>query len=119
MSADRPKRSQRLRLVDMAAEIAAIEATITGLDQASFAADWLRRSAVERGIERISEASRHLDPGLLADYPDVPWRRVADIGNWLRHAYEKVDPDLIWFVIINEFDALKSAIADMQSRVDL
>ncbi len=107
------RRAQRLRLLDIAEQIAAIEAAIAGMALEGFRDDWLRRSAVERGIEVISEASRHLDPAMTARHPGVPWRRVADVGNWLRHAYERVDPGLIWFVVIDEFPALKAAIAAM------
>ena len=107
------KRAQRLRLLDIAAQISAIETAVAGLTIDDFRSDWLRRSAVERGIEVISEATRHLAPDLTARHPDIPWRRIADIGNWLRHAYEQVDPALIWFIVIDEFPALKIAIAAM------
>lgn len=110
------RRSQRLRLVDMAREIAAIEAAVAGRDGASLANDWLVRSAMERGVEIISEASRHLDPDLIAVHPEVPWRRVADIGNWLRHAYEQVDPALILAVVTDHFPALAAAVAAMLEK---
>ncbi len=107
------KRAQRLRLLDIANQMAAIETALVGLTLEAFRGDWLRRSAVERGFEVISEASRHLDESLTARHPDVPWRRVADIGNWLRHAYEQVDPALIWFIVVDEFPILAAAIAAM------
>jgi uncharacterized protein with HEPN domain len=106
-------RSQRMRLLDMAAQLVAIEAAMVGRSEADFETDWLLRSAVERGIEIISEASRHLDPQLLAKYPDIPWRRVADIGNWLRHAYDKVETSLIHAMVIDHFPALRSAVSAM------
>ncbi len=107
------KRSQRLPLLDMQREIGAVEAALAKVGAAHFETDWLLRNAVERGIEIISEASRHLDPALAAMHPDVPWRRVADIGNWLRHAYERVDPSLIWFIVVDEFPALKASVTAM------
>lgn len=105
------RRSQRMRLLDMAAEMSAIEAAMTGRTEAEFKTDWLLRSAVERGMEIISEASRHVDPLLLAQHPEVPWRRVADIGNWLRHAYDKVEPSLIYAIVIEQFPILRAAIS--------
>lgn len=109
-------RSQRLRLLDIAEQIDAINAAIGQLDEVAIAADWMSRSAIERGIEIISEASRHLDPALIADHPGVPWRRVADIGNWLRHAYDRVEFSLIYAVVTDNFPALRMAIADMLAR---
>ena len=102
-----------MRLLDMAAQISAIETALAGRDEAAFRDDWLLRSAVERGIEIISEASRHLDPALTAAHPEVPWRRVADIGNWLRHAYEQVEPGLILGVVVDHFPALHRAVTAM------
>lgn len=105
------KRAQRLRLLDIAAQVSAIEMAVAGLTLDGFRGDWLRRSAVECGIEVISEASRHIDSELTGRYPGVPWRQVVDIGNWLRHAYVQIDPALVWFVVADEFPALKVAIA--------
>ena len=101
----------------MASEIAAIELAIANISLADFAADWVMRSAVERGIERISEASRHIDPAMLAEHPEVPWRQVADIGNWLRHAYENVDPEQIWRVVMQDFGPLKTAITAILAKL--
>jgi uncharacterized protein with HEPN domain len=117
MTAERPKRRQKFRLDDMAGEIAAIEAALAGIGFDDFASNWLLRSAVERGIERISEASRHIDPALLAQHPDIPWRRVADVGNWLRHGYERVDPEQIWRIVTTDFGPLKRAIAAISAQL--
>ncbi|OYU15198.1 MAG: hypothetical protein CFE37_07360 [Alphaproteobacteria bacterium PA4] len=110
------RRSHRLRLLDMAAQMAAIEAAVAGRDADALRQDWLLRSAVERGVEVISEASRHLDPALTAAHPEVPWRRVADIGNWMRHAYEQVDPALILAVVTDHFPALAHAVSVMLAQ---
>jgi uncharacterized protein with HEPN domain len=42
---------------------------------------------VERLVEIISEASRHIPEVLKHRYPAVSWRSIADIGNILRHDY--------------------------------
>ncbi len=106
-------RSQRLRLLDIQTQMDAIEQAMVGRTDADLKADWLLGSAVERGFEIISEASRHLDPALLALHPDVPWRRVADIGNWLRHAYERVEPSLLTAIVRDQFPTLRRAVTAM------
>lgn len=30
--------------------------------------------------------------------PEIPWRQVADIGNILRHQYQRAAPDVRWRV---------------------
>jgi uncharacterized protein with HEPN domain len=44
----------------------------------------------------ISEASRRLPDQLKDRYPEIPWKKVAGIGNVLRHDYENVVPDALW-----------------------
>jgi NAD(P)-dependent dehydrogenase (short-subunit alcohol dehydrogenase family) len=40
-----------------------------------------RQWLVERGVEIISEASRHLPSGSKARHPEIPWPKVAGIAN--------------------------------------
>ncbi len=55
--------------------------------------------AVERGLEIISEASRHLPADLKAMTPDIPWRQIAAIGNLLRHEYQRADAMATWNIV--------------------
>jgi uncharacterized protein with HEPN domain len=79
--------------------VQACERLRTLLDDVSledFEADWQKQWLVERGIEIISEASRHLTDELTGRNPSIPWAKVASIGNVLRHNYEHVAPDILW-----------------------
>jgi uncharacterized protein with HEPN domain len=58
--------------------------------------DRVLRAAFERFLEILSEASRHIPPELKELAPDMPWRRIGDIGNHLRHAYQRVDAEILW-----------------------
>ena len=49
-----------------------------------------------RGIEIISEASRHLTDDIKERRTEIPWQKVAGIGNVLRHAYDHVAQDVLW-----------------------
>jgi uncharacterized protein with HEPN domain len=62
----------------------------------AFEADWQKQWLVERGVEIISEASRHLTDELKARHPEIPWQKVAGIGNVLRHNYESVAAPIMW-----------------------
>jgi uncharacterized protein with HEPN domain len=39
---------------------------------------------------------RHIPEALRREAPQIPWRRVGDIGNHLRHAYHRVDAEILW-----------------------
>ena len=62
----------------------------------AFEQNWEKRWLVERGIEIISEASRHLTDDIKERRTEIPWPKVAGIGNVLRHAYDHVAPDVLW-----------------------
>ena len=51
---------------------------------------------VERRVGIISEASRYLTEDLKARHPEIPWQKVAGIGNVLRHNYESIAAPIIW-----------------------
>jgi uncharacterized protein with HEPN domain len=54
---------------------------------------------IERGVLIISEASRHLGDELKARHPQIPWSKVAGIGNVLRHSYENVAAPIMWKLV--------------------
>ena len=80
-----PPRGPRQRLQDILDAIADVERYTAGKLFADYEADPLLRRAVERWIEIVSEASRHVPQALKDKHPSVPWRQVADIGNIFRH----------------------------------
>jgi len=85
-------KSPKAALVDMLDAVRRIEKYTKGLDAAAFRRDDLRRDAVERCIEIISEASRRLPRELKDRYSDIPWSEVATVGIIFRHEYDAVYP---------------------------
>jgi uncharacterized protein with HEPN domain len=67
--------------------------------------------AVIRCLEIVSEASRRLSADLKARHPDIPWRMIADAGNFYRHDYDGITPDRIWKTFYEDLPGLKAAIA--------
>src|SRR5262249_48873468 len=91
-----PASSPELALRDITAAIAHIERKLEGIALGDFLGDLDRRRIVERCLEIISEASRRLPEALKQRHPEIPWRKVAGIGNILRHDYEEIIPDALW-----------------------
>jgi uncharacterized protein with HEPN domain len=83
-------RSPVPRLTDIIEAIERVQSVLGQVSLEAFETDWQRRWLVERGVEIISEASRHLPIDLKARHPDIPWQKVAGIGNILRHNYESI-----------------------------
>jgi uncharacterized protein with HEPN domain len=101
------------RLEDILAAIRDIEAFTSGQAFEHYMATPMMRRAVERSVEIFSEASRHLPAGLKARHPQIPWRRIADIGNVLRHAYKVVDDAELWEIVVRDLAPLKAAVETM------
>ena len=92
-------RSMLPRLVDIVEAIDLIRSEMAGVTLEAFEADVRKRWLVERGVEIVSEASRHLGAELKARHPAIPWRKVARIGNVLRHDYASVAPAILWALV--------------------
>jgi uncharacterized protein with HEPN domain len=50
--------------------------------------------------------------------PGVPWRDIRGIGNWLRHGYNRVDPETIWNTVEDDLPPLKLAVDDALNKGD-
>jgi uncharacterized protein with HEPN domain len=87
-----------------------MEQILAGKTESQFAADRFLRLSVERLFEIISEASRHVPPEVKANASHIPWLRMADLGNRLRHAYHRVDAAILWQIYENDLPALKAFV---------
>ena len=112
------RRSPRQRLEDILKAIARIERFTAARTEADFLADAMLHDAVERNIEIISEATRHLPEDLKDSHPEIPWRDIRDIGNVLRHGYDVIDDRAIWNTVRRDLAPLKAAVLDMVARVE-
>jgi len=63
--------------------------------------------AVERCLQRISEAAYKLGSYLDDIYPDAPWKNARGVGNILQHKYDQVTEDLIWASIEEDIPRLR------------
>lgn len=105
------------RLTDIIEAIELIRSEMAGVTLVAFEPDRRKRWLVERGIEIISEASRHLSEELKARHPEIPWPKVAGIGNVLRHEYEDVAHDVLWHVVRDDLPPLEQACREELARV--
>ena len=110
----KPSPAERLQhVLEMLEEI---ETKTKGLTLEAFQADRFLRLGIERCLEIISEASRHIPPEWKAEHPEIPWMRVADLGNRIRHAYHAIDSELVWEILTRELVTLRRAIESMSQK---
>lgn len=101
------------RLRHMLAEIELVRSFAAGRSLEDHRRDPMLRRAIERSLEIISEASRHIPADRRARHPEIPWRSVADIGNVLRHGYDQIGDHRIWAVVEQDLEPLEKAVRAM------
>ena len=83
-------------LADIIENAERIEQYLAGVDLVTFASNDLLRDAVERCIERVCEAAHRLGERAAELMPNQPWGDIRGMGNRLRHAYDRINLDVIW-----------------------
>ena len=95
----------------MLLSISRIEDYLDGIDKEAIIADYRISDGIERNLEKISEATRWGIPQELRETePTIPWRQIESIGNVLRHAYDKVNMDMLWSTAHVDIPVFKEAI---------
>jgi uncharacterized protein with HEPN domain len=95
-----------------------VEDALAGRTKATFIKNWFLQRGTERALEIISEAARHIPDALLATQPQIAWSDIRSIGNIIRHEYHRVDPDVIWAVVMDDLPALKSAVQNLLKHLE-
>ena len=95
-------RSKRPAFQDIIHNVGLVRRFTQGLDEKTFKSNDLVIAAVERCLSRISEAAHRLGKEAETIAPGPPWDLIRSIGNRLRHAYDLVDLDIIWGVVVTD-----------------
>jgi len=98
------------RLAHILDAINDIQTFLSRTTAAGFAEDKFLRMVVERAFEIISEAARRLPNDVKEQQPEIDWLGMADLGNRLRHAYHRVDANLLWQIAERDLPPLKAFV---------
>lgn len=110
------KRSAIARLTDILTMIDAAADIVAGRTFADYRADLAMRLAIERCVEIVSEASRHVPPDAKMRFPAVPWSEIAAVGNKLRHEYNRIDDLIVWKIATVSLPELRPIIVAILSE---
>lgn len=104
-------------MADLLDAIRRIESYVEDMTRAKFGRDERTQDAVIRCLEVLSEASRRIPLPLKARHPEIPWSKIAGIGNILQHEYRSVSTDIVWDVARLELDPLKKAALSIRREM--
>lgn len=101
------KRSEKKLLLDILESVRSIDEHLSyKRDFQLYLSNKTMRRSVERELEIIGEAVSHL----VKINPDInitSSRRIIDLRNIIIHAYDAVNNEMIWAVIVNHLPLLK------------
>jgi len=103
-------------LGDIVGAADAIAGFLDGRDRAAYASNLMFRSAVERQLEILGEAIRRLD--LLAELAGQlsEHRRIIAFRNIMAHAYDGLDEDVVWQIVIEKLPVLRCEADELLAR---
>ena len=104
-------RDDRERLLDILEAIERIE-KYTARGRSAFDEDELIQTWVLHHLQIIGEAVRALSPETTSRTEEIEWSRMVGMRNILVHNYFGIDTEVVWAVIENDLQALKSKIQD-------
>jgi len=81
-----------------------------GLERDQVFTDELRFDGVLLNFHLIGEAVKNLPLDLRGRYPDVSWREITGLRDFVAHAYFALDLDILWDAIQRDIPALQVRI---------
>ena len=102
----------------MLENIDGIIAGTEGHDFETMMTDFVLRLAVERALQIISEAAKELPEDVRRREPDVPWRQIISLVNYLRHEYYRINQSDIQSILQTHLPALRPAVLRLLNGLD-
>jgi uncharacterized protein with HEPN domain len=110
---------EALRLRDIVENVDRIKTHLSGLDRDELARDAKTIDAIERCLQRITEAVVKIGAVRIAAIsPQTSVAAVRGLGNMLRHAYDEIDLDVILSTVREDLPGLREDCIRALDRSD-
>lgn len=106
-------RNDRAYLTHIRDAIDTIEEYLEVVSYEEFTSNKMIIDAVVRELEIIGEASNNLSEAFRERHPDIVWRRMKDMRNFLIHEYFGVNTKVVWDTCKEDLPKLKKLIDDL------
>lgn len=106
-------RSLRPRLYDIDLNIDLVLLRAAGKGIADLRDNVEFRYFVLHAVMIIAEAASKIPQAVTAEYPEIPWGDIVGMGTKIKHAYHRVDLDVLWDTVTVHFPLLRPVIKRM------
>jgi uncharacterized protein with HEPN domain len=109
-----PERAQDY-LEHILAALRRIQRYTAGKSTDEFMDSTLLQDGVLRNLGIIGEAAHRLladAPEFVATHPEIPFGKIYATRNRITHAYEEVDIEIVWNLVLFDVPALQPVIAE-------
>lgn len=94
------------RIYHILQQAATIRRRIFGLSAAEFFANTDKTDATLYGLTVIGEAVRAMDDAFKTAHPEIPWRAIVGMRNFIVHEYEGIDYSRVWETVTESLPAI-------------
>ena len=98
----------RDRLDEIIELIGLIDGHLDGVAEAEFRRDRHLIDATAYRLLHLGENAMRLSSVLRARYPDIPWRSMGDMRNYLAHDYGGSNLAMVWATATNDLEPLRA-----------
>ena len=106
----RPDSDDAAYVADMLRYAEEVVGMTRGKTVEQFLADRVLQLAVERAVEVIGEAARHVSKAFCDAHPEIPWFAITKQRHVLAHDYGEIIPTKIWRVATHHVPELLEMI---------
>lgn len=117
MTGDPTGRGRRY-IPDILDAMQAIRSFIGDMDYGDFADDLKTQYAVHYAFGIIGEAAKRVPADVQREAPDVDWRGMAGMRDFIVHSYDHVSPGLVWQTIEERFPIEGDALRQLLDTLD-
>ena len=115
-----PRYSVQQVAVDIA-DLARIASKIAAHGRGKFDDDdegEILRKAARQVVTDVATAVSRLSDEVKREHPEIPWGDIQATRNYIAHAYDHVNDDVIWAAINGEIQAVADTLAAYRKQKD-